>query len=95
MWQSSLSDSRQSKFGWNLAGGSTEISDFVADVNSRAPLNCSVFTRQVQLGRSTKSGGITVSCTDGSDEWVKCSALADIGTAGVPRSATALRVAQL
>ena len=30
----------------------------------------------------------TVSCTDGSDEWVKCNALADIGTAGAPRSAT-------
>jgi hypothetical protein len=30
----------------------------------------------------------TVSCTDGSDEWVKCSALADIGTAGALRSAT-------
>jgi len=59
VWQSSLSDSRQSKFGWNLAGGNTEISDFGAEVNSRAPLNYSVFTRQVQLGRSTKSGGIT------------------------------------
>jgi len=62
VWQSSLSDSRQSKFGWNLAGGSIEISDFGADVNSRAPLNYSVFTRQVQLGRSTKSGGITLYC---------------------------------
>jgi len=30
----------------------------------------------------------TVSCTDGSDEWVKCSALADTGTAGAPGSAT-------
>ena len=57
MLQSSLSDSRQSKFGRNLAGGSIVISDFDADVNSRAPLNYSVFTRQVQLGRSTFSGG--------------------------------------
>jgi len=59
MWQSSLSDSRQSKFGRNLAGGSIVISDFGADFNSRAPLSYSVFTRQVQLGRSTFSGGIT------------------------------------
>jgi len=51
--QSSLSDSRHSKFGWNPAGGSIEISDFGADVNNRAPLNYSVFTRQVQLGQST------------------------------------------
>jgi len=50
---------RQSKFGRNVAGGSIEISDFGADVNNRAPLNENVFTRQVQLGRSTKSGGIT------------------------------------
>ena len=60
VWQSSLSDSRQSKFGWNLAGGSIEISDFGADIHSRAPLNYSVFMRQVQLGQSTISGGITV-----------------------------------
>ena len=60
MWQSSVSDSRQSKFGWNLAGGSIEISDFGADVTNRAPLNYSVFTRQVQLGQSTISGGITI-----------------------------------
>ena len=33
VWVSSLSDSRQSKFGWNLAGGSIEISDLDADVN--------------------------------------------------------------
>jgi len=60
VWQSSLSDSRQSKFGRNLAGGSIEISDFGADVNNRAPLYYSVFTRQAQLGRSTKSGDITL-----------------------------------
>ena len=60
MWQSSLSDSRQSKFGWNLACGSIEIRDFGADVNSRSPLNYSVLTRHVQLGQSTISGGITV-----------------------------------
>jgi len=36
-----------------------EISDFGADVTNRAHLNYSVFTRQVQLGRSTTSGGIT------------------------------------
>jgi len=60
VWQSSLSDSQQSKFGWNVAGGSIEISDFGADINSRTPLNYSVFTRQVQLGRSTKSGCITL-----------------------------------
>ena len=59
MWQSSLSDSRQSKFGQNLAGGSIEIRDFGTDVNSHACLNYSVFTRQVQLGQSTTSGGIT------------------------------------
>jgi len=63
VWQSSLSDFRQSKFGQNLAGGSIEISDFGADVNSRTPLNYCVFTRQVQLGRSTISGGITVQIT--------------------------------
>jgi len=51
--------SRQSKFGWNLAGGSIEISDFGADVNNRAPINYSVFTRKVQLGQNTISGGIT------------------------------------
>ena len=39
VWQSSLSDSRQSKFGRNLAGGSIEISDFGADVNSCTPFN--------------------------------------------------------
>jgi len=55
-----LSDSRQSKFGRNLVGGSIEIIDFGADVNRRDPLNYSVFTRQVQLGRSTKSGGISL-----------------------------------
>jgi len=59
VWQSSLSDSRRSKFGRNLASGSIEISDFGADVNSRAPLNYSFFTRQVQLGQSTISEGIT------------------------------------
>ena len=59
-WQSSLSDPRQSKFSRNLAGGSIEIRDFGADVNSRGPLNYGVFTRQVQLGQSTISGGITV-----------------------------------
>jgi len=59
VWQSSLSDSRQSEFGRNLAGGSTEISDFGADVNNRAALNCSVLTGQVQLGQSSISGGIT------------------------------------
>ena len=57
--QSSFSASRRSTFGRNLAGGSIEISDVGAGVKSRAPLNYSVFTRQVQLGRSTKSGGIT------------------------------------
>lgn len=31
---------------------------------------------------------VTVSCTDGSDECVKCSASVDFGTAGAPRSAT-------
>ena len=36
------------------------MSDFGADVNSQAPLNYSVFTRQVQLGRSTISGGVTI-----------------------------------
>jgi len=51
----------QSKFGRNLAGGSVKIGDFGADVNSRGTLNYSVFTRQVQLGRSTISGGITIS----------------------------------
>ena len=50
---------RQSKFGWNLAGGSIEISDFGADVNNRATLKYSVFTKQVQLGQSTISGGST------------------------------------
>jgi len=60
VWQSSLSDSNQSKFGWNLAGGSIETGDFGADVNSRGPLNYSVFMRHVQLGQSTISGGITV-----------------------------------
>jgi len=37
VWQRSLPDFRQSKFGCNLAGGSIEISDFGADVNNRAP----------------------------------------------------------
>jgi len=60
MWQGSLSDSQQSKIGQNLAGGSIEIRDFGADVNSCAPLNYSVFTRQVQFGQSTISGGITL-----------------------------------
>jgi len=59
VWQSSLSHYRQSKFGWNVAGGSIEVSDFGADVNSCAPTNYSVFTRQAQLGRCTKLGGIT------------------------------------
>ena len=59
MWQSSLSDSRRSKFGWNVSGGSIEISDLGADVNSPAPLNYSVFKRQEHLGQSTISGGIT------------------------------------
>jgi len=43
VWQSSLSDSRQSKFVWNLAGGSIGIGDFGADVNNGALLNYSVF----------------------------------------------------
>jgi len=51
----------QSEFGRNLSGGSIEIGDFSAEVNSRGPLNFSVFTRQVQLGRSTTSEGISVS----------------------------------
>jgi len=59
VWQSSLLDSLQSKFGRNLAGGSIEISDFGADVNNCTPLNY-VFTRQVQLGPSTISGGNTI-----------------------------------
>jgi len=59
VWQSSLSDSRQSKFGRNLAGGSIEIRDFGTDVTSHAPINYSIFKRQVQLGRSTTSGSIT------------------------------------
>ena len=62
VWQSSLSDFRQSKFGRNLAGGSIEISDFGADVNNRAPLNYNVFTRLVQLGWTIFSGGITLCC---------------------------------
>jgi len=55
---------RRSKFGRNLAGGSMEISDFGAAVNSWAPLNYtySVFRMQVQLGQSTITGGITLSC---------------------------------
>jgi len=52
-------DSRKSKFGRNLAGGSIEISDFGADITSRGPLKYCVFTRQVQLGQSNISGGIT------------------------------------
>ena len=44
----------------SLAGGSTEITDFGADVNNRAPLNYSVFTGQVQVGRATFSEGITL-----------------------------------
>ena len=51
---------RQIKFGWNLAVGSIEISDFGADVNNRAPLDHSVFTKQVQLDQSTISGGVTL-----------------------------------
>ena len=47
VWQSSLSDSRKSKFGCNPDGGSIEISDFGADVNNCAILNYSVFTRQL------------------------------------------------
>ena len=43
----------------SLAGGSVEISDFGADFNNRAPLNYSVFMRQLQLGQGTISGGIT------------------------------------
>jgi type IV secretory pathway VirB6-like protein len=43
----------------SLSGGSIEIGDFGADVNNCAPLNYSVFTRQVQLGQVTISGGIT------------------------------------
>ena len=54
-----MSDSRKSKFCWNLSGDSIEISDFGADVNNRVPLNYGILTRQVQLGRSTTSGGIT------------------------------------
>ena len=50
----------QSKFGRNLAGGSVKIGDFGADVNSHAPLNYSVFARQVQLGLRTISGGIAI-----------------------------------
>ena len=69
MWQSSLSDSRQSKFGSNLAGGSIEINDVGADVNNRTPLNYSVFKRQVQLGQSTISGGITVPSISGMWEY--------------------------
>ena len=38
VWQSSLSDSQQSKFRRNLAGGSIEITDFGADVNKCGPL---------------------------------------------------------
>ena len=60
VWQSSLSDSRQSKFGQNLAGGSIEISDIGADIYSHVPLNYSVFTRQVLFCRSTKSRGTTL-----------------------------------
>jgi len=59
VWQSSWPDTRQFKFGLNLAGGSTEINDFGADVNNSVHLNCSVFTRQVQLGQGTIPGGIT------------------------------------
>ena len=44
----------------SLAGGSIEISDFGAEVNNHTLLNYSVFTRQVQLGQSTISGGITI-----------------------------------
>jgi len=59
-----LSDCWQSKFGWNLAAGSIEISDFGADVNSRATLNYSVLTRQVQLCQKhynlVCSGGIVI-----------------------------------
>ena len=44
----------------SLAGGSIEIRDFGADVNNRAPLNYSVFTRQVQLGQGAISGGIAI-----------------------------------
>jgi len=50
VWQSSLSDSRQSKFVWNMAGGSIGFGDLGPDVNNRALLYYSVFTRQVQLG---------------------------------------------
>jgi len=49
-----------SKFGRNLVVGSIEVSDFGADVNSRTPLSYSVFTMQVQLRRSTITGGITL-----------------------------------
>jgi hypothetical protein len=44
----------------SLTDASTEISDFGADVNNRAPLNHSAFTRQVQLGQGTISKGITL-----------------------------------
>ena len=60
MWRNPLPDFRWSKFGCYLAGGSVEISDFGADVNNCAPLNYSVFMRQVQLGQGTISGTITV-----------------------------------
>jgi len=59
VWESNLSVSRQSTFGRNLAGGSIEIKDFDADVNSCVPFNYSVFTTQVQLGQSNFSGGFT------------------------------------
>ena len=43
----------------SLDGGSIEVSGFGADVNNCAPLNYSVFTRQVQLAQGTILGGIT------------------------------------
>jgi len=43
----------------SLAGGSIEIGDLGDYVNNSAPLNYGVFTRQVQLGQGTISGGIT------------------------------------
>ena len=80
MWQNILSDSRELKFFRNLAGGSIEICDFGADVNSRAPLNYSVLTRQVQLGQSTISGGIAVYFVSCSLCYVICYVTASVRT---------------
>jgi len=56
-----LSNSQQSKFSENLASSSIKIKNFSANVNNCAPLNYSVFTKQVQLSQSTISGSITLS----------------------------------